>query len=229
MSPWDEKVTEQDGGGAKEGRVGRPHTLAEATEGRTWHQQQEGTEPGSAPPVPRRGETQLLEAQRPRLTLWGVPSPRRSAAGEAALDLRQRLPGKDPAENFEQGRRGASKGPGDPSRPCPPGPVDGGPQGMEATAGGQLVTWGPSSSSGAHIWGQGRQQQPRLWGVRWAPGPYAPSLRAHLWSVGAALEGGRAGWQDLGQLVQSGRTPGGWWGADGRGGGDSSGQGSGWG
>lgn len=104
---------------------------------------------------------------------------------------------------------------------------------MEATAGSQLATWGPSSSSGAHVWGQGRQQQPRLWGVRWAPGPYAPSLQAHLWSVGAALEGGRAGWQDAGegsgQLVQSGRTPGDWQGADRRGGDDGSGQGSCWG
>ena len=93
---------------------------------------------------------------------------------------------------------------------------------MEATAGSQLATWGPSSSSGAHVWDQGRQQQPRLWGVRWAPGPYAPSLQAHLWSVGAALEGGRVGWQDAGegsgQLVQSGRTPGDWRGADRRGG-----------
>lgn len=213
--------------------MGRPHALAKATEVRTWHQQERGQSPGLHLQRPWRGETQLPEAQRPQLTLWGVPSPRRSAAGEAALDLRQRLPGKDLVENSEQGRRGASKGPGDPSRPCPPGPADGGPQGMEATVGSQLATWGPSSSSGAHVWGQGRQQQPRLWGVRWAPGPYAPSLWAHLWSVGAALEGGRARWQDTGegsgQLVQSGRTPGCWRGADRRGGGDGSGQGSGWG
>ena len=57
---------------------------------------------------------------------------------------------------------------------------------MEATAGSRLATWGPKSSSGVHVWGWGRQQQPRLRGVGWAPGPYAPSPRAHLWSVGAA-------------------------------------------
>ena len=57
---------------------------------------------------------------------------------------------------------------------------------MEATAGIQLATRGPKSSSGVHLWGWGRQQQPRLRGVGWAPGPYAPSPRAHLWSVGAA-------------------------------------------
>lgn len=102
------------------------------------------------------------------------------------MDLRQRLPRKDPAENSKQGGRGHPRGQETPAGSRTPGPADGGPQGMEATAGIQLATRGPKSSSGVHLWGWGRQQQPRLRGVGWAPGPYAPSPRAHLWSVGAA-------------------------------------------
>ena len=81
------------------------------------------------------------------------------------MGLRQRLPGKDPAENSEQGGRGHPRGRETPAGSCPPGPVDRGPQGMEATAGSRLATWGPKSSSGVHVWGRGRQQQPRLRGV----------------------------------------------------------------
>ena len=94
---------------------------------------------------------------------------------------------------------------------------------MEATAGSQLATWGPKSSSGVHVWGGAgnSNQDSGEWGRPLGPMPPARGPIYGVWVLqrpGLLWRRGRAGWQDTGegsgQLVRSGRTPGGWWGAD---------------